>query len=117
MSNQITACDLLMILSDENQELLTGGSDFELSGSNFANRLASLHGTTASGPSGSVGSSNALKNATATASQDFLGLGAPLPPTVGALGSARIPRDSSGYGGLGVGIGGPILAGGAGGIL
>jgi len=88
MSNPLAASPVLLVLSDEQQQLLVGGSDFELSGSNFANRLAALRGTTASGPNGSFANSAASKNATVTAAQDFLGLSAALPAGIGALGPA-----------------------------
>lgn len=90
MSNQINAADLFVVLSDESQEFVTGGADFELAGSNFANRLANLQGTTASGPNGSTGDSIGTSSAVNTAAQDFLGLGAPLVPQVGALGAAPV---------------------------
>ncbi|MBD2665580.1 CTB family bacteriocin [Richelia sinica] len=91
MSDQNMASDLLLTLSDEQQEFLTGGVDFELAGSNYANRLANLQGITASGPGGSTGNSIGTTSAVNTASQDFLGLGAPaLPGGIGALGAAPI---------------------------
>ncbi len=45
---------LCLALSDEQQELVAGGADFELAGSNFANRIANLQGTANSGPDGST---------------------------------------------------------------
>jgi len=88
MSNLIIVCDLLGNLSIQQQELLTGGADFELSGSNYANRLANLQGITASGPAGSIGASFGTTSAVNTASQDLLGLGAAAVPAFGALGAA-----------------------------
>jgi len=88
MSNPLAVSSVLLVLSDEQQQLLVGGSDFELSGSNFASRLAALRGTTASGPNGSFANSAASKNSTVTAAQDFLGLGGSLPAGIGALGPA-----------------------------
>ncbi|MEA5618591.1 CTB family bacteriocin [Cronbergia sp. UHCC 0137] len=82
--------DLFVALSNEQQEFLTGGADFELAGSNYANRLASLQGTTASGPAGSTGNSIGTTSAVNTAAQDLLGLGVPSIPQVGALGSAPV---------------------------
>jgi hypothetical protein len=90
MSNQINASDLFVVLSDHQQEFVTGGADFELAGSNFANRLANLQGTTASGPNGSTGNSIGTSSAVNTAAQDFLGLGAPIVPQVAALGAAPV---------------------------
>jgi hypothetical protein len=102
MANEIVTWDLMEDISPEKQELLTGGSDFELSGSNFANRGINLQGTTASGPAGSVGNSSALKNATVTAAQDYLGLGGSLPQNVAALGSPSFAQEG-GFGGPGFG--------------
>jgi hypothetical protein len=90
MSHQIISSELFVVLSDEVQEFVTGGADFELAGSNFANRLANLQGTTASGPNGSTGSSIGTSSAVNTAAQDFLGLGAPIVPQVAALGAAPV---------------------------
>ncbi|MBE9055596.1 CTB family bacteriocin [Sphaerospermopsis sp. LEGE 08334] len=115
MSNQINAADLFVVLSDEAQEFITGGADFELAGSNFANRLANLQGTTASGPNGSTGDSIGTSSAVNTAAQDFLGLGAPLVPQVAALGAAPVLNGQAaatpGLDGPG-GPGGPIGGGG-----
>jgi hypothetical protein len=96
MSHQIITSELLVALSAQQQELLLGGADFELSGSNYANRLVNLIGTTASGPLGSTGNSIGTTSAVNTASQDLLGLGAASVPAFGALGAAQ---NLSGLGG------------------
>jgi hypothetical protein len=104
MSTQIMTSDLFVALSDEQQEVLTGGADFELAGSNYANRLASLQGFTSSGPNGSVGNSIGTTSAVNTAAQDLLGLGVPaIPPGIGALGAAPLLD--------GVGAAGPAIGG------
>jgi hypothetical protein len=90
MSQEIISSELFVVLSDQQQEFVTGGADFELAGSNFANRLANLQGTTASGPNGSTGNSIGTSSAVNTAAQDFLGLGAPIIPEVAALGAAPV---------------------------
>ncbi|MCM0591875.1 MAG: CTB family bacteriocin [Gloeotrichia echinulata IR180] len=91
MSNPIIASDLFTELSNGQQEVVTGGADFELSGSNYANRLANLQGFTTSGPNGSGASSIGQTSAVNTASQDLLGLGvAQLPTGIGALGGAPV---------------------------
>ncbi|MBD2385681.1 CTB family bacteriocin [Cylindrospermum sp. FACHB-282] len=90
MSNQIIQSELFVTLSNEQQQVLAGGADFELSNSNFANRQVTLQGSTASGPGGSTGNSSAINNATNTAAQDFLGLGGTIPADVGALGAAPV---------------------------
>ncbi len=48
MSHQNIASELLVTLSNQQQEIVAGGADFELSGSNYANRLVNLQGITAS---------------------------------------------------------------------
>jgi hypothetical protein len=115
MSNQINASDLFVALSDEAQEFVTGGADFELAGSNFANRVANLQGTTASGPNGSTGNSIGTSNAVNTAAQDFLGLGAPIVPQVAALGSAPVLNGQAAP--TGPGVPGPVGPGGGGGPI
>jgi hypothetical protein len=96
--------DLFVALSCEQQELVTGGADFELAGSNYANRLASLQGFTSSGPNGSTGNSIGTTSAVNTAAQDLLGLGVPaLPGGIGGLGAAPVLD--------GVGAAGPAIGG------
>ncbi|MBE9237766.1 CTB family bacteriocin [Anabaena aphanizomenioides LEGE 00250] len=116
MSHQIISSELFVVLSDEVQELVTGGADFELAGSNFANRLANLQGTTASGPNGSTGSSIGTSSAVNTAAQDFLGLGAPIVPQVAALGAAPILNGQGSPLAGPEGLGGPGGPGGPGGL-
>jgi hypothetical protein len=94
--NQINASDLFVALSDQQQELLTGGADFELAASNFANKTSLLMGSSVSGPQGSSASSAGKSNTILTAGQDFLGLGAELPAGVGALGPAVLPGEGGG---------------------
>jgi len=86
MSRQIFTSQLFVELSNKQQELVAGGADFELAGSNFANRIANLQGTAFSGPQGSIANSSGNVSAINTAAQDFLALGSPTIPTVGALG-------------------------------
>ncbi len=96
MSNQINASGLLVALSDQQQEIITGGADFELAASNYANKGSLLMGSSVSGPQGSTASSAGKSNTILTAGQDFLGLGADLPAGVGALGPAVLPGDGAG---------------------
>jgi hypothetical protein len=90
MSNQIFTSELLMALSDEQQELVAGGADFELAGSNFARRNANLQGTTNAGPDGSTANSTGDVTAINTAAQDLLGLGADSVPSVEPIGAAPV---------------------------
>jgi len=71
MSDGIIDSSMLLNLSNDQQEVLVGGSDFELSGSNFAHRLAALRGITASGPTGSYASSAAAKKSYCNCSTRF----------------------------------------------
>jgi hypothetical protein len=100
-------------LSEQQQQMITGGADFELSSSNFTNRQVVLQGSVFSGPNGSFANSLGQSSQVNTAAQDFLALGAPSVPDVPALGSAPVltglpslPRMSlgslSGLGRLGV---------------
>jgi hypothetical protein len=90
MSHEIFTSEFFVTLSDEQQQLVTGGQDFELAGSNFSQRNANLQGTTNAGPGGSDANSVGELTAINTAAQDFLGLGANEIPEVEALGNAPI---------------------------
>jgi hypothetical protein len=94
--NQMDASDLIVALSDQQQEIVTGGADFELAASNYANKGSLLMGSSVSGPQGSSATSAGKSNTILTAGQDFLGLGAELPVGVGALGPATLPGDGGG---------------------
>ncbi|HYW18302.1 MAG TPA: CTB family bacteriocin [Nodularia sp. (in: cyanobacteria)] len=88
--------ELCVALSDAQQELVAGGADFELAGSNFANRIANLAGTATSGPGGSTANSTGQLTAINTAAQDLLGLGAAQVPTVEGLGAAPVLNGGGG---------------------
>jgi hypothetical protein len=90
MKTENLVSELCVGLSEEQQELIAGGVDFELAGTNFANRIANLQGTANSGPEGSTASSTGELTAINTAAQDFLGLGADDIPDVEALGAAPV---------------------------
>ncbi|GAX34504.1 CTB family bacteriocin [Nodularia sp. NIES-3585] len=91
--------ELCVALSDEQQELVAGGADFELAGSNFANRIANLQGTANSGPGGSTANSTGQLTAVNSAAQDLMGLGAAEVPEVDALGAAPVLNGGGGAGG------------------
>lgn len=95
MLNQMDASDLIVALSDQQQEIVTGGADFELAASNYANKGSALLGTSISGPQGSSATSAGKANTILTAGQDFLGLGAEPPSSVGALGPAVLPGEGT----------------------
>ena len=90
MSHEIMASELLVALSDDQQELVAGGQDFELAGSNFSQRNANLQGTSNAGPDGSNANSTGDVTAINTAAQDLLGLGVDEIPEVEALGIAEV---------------------------
>ncbi|MBW4676815.1 MAG: CTB family bacteriocin [Desmonostoc geniculatum HA4340-LM1] len=75
MSNSINAFELLINLSDEQQELLSGGADNQFDATNFASRIANLDGSTSSGPGGSNAASSGNLNQTTTAGVAQLTLG------------------------------------------
>ncbi|CEJ47257.1 CTB family bacteriocin [Umezakia ovalisporum] len=103
MSQPIFASELFVTLSDDQQELLTGGSDFELSGSNFSQKRANLQGRSNAGPGGSNANSTGDITAINTAAQDFMGLGAAEVPRIDTLGSAPVLNGVDGGGGGGGG--------------
>ncbi|GAX34503.1 CTB family bacteriocin [Nodularia sp. NIES-3585] len=104
MSYEILASELFVTLSDDQQELVAGGQDFELAGSNFANRVANLQGTSNAGPDGSSANSTGDVTAINTAAQDLMGLGAAEVPDIEALGAAPV-LNGGGTGGGGGGGG------------
>lgn len=59
MLNEIMASEMLVDLSDEQQELLTGGVDFITDGTSYLQKLVAMQSQTASGPNGSVSNSSA----------------------------------------------------------
>lgn len=81
---------LLTDLSEQQQEMIIGAADFELAGTNFANRIVTLRGFTSSGPNGSFANSFGQSSEVNTAAQDFLGLGVLSIPDFPALGQAPI---------------------------
>ncbi|HYW18301.1 MAG TPA: CTB family bacteriocin [Nodularia sp. (in: cyanobacteria)] len=96
MSYPIFTSELFVTLSDDQQELVAGGQDFELAGSNFANRVANLQGTSNAGPEGSTANSTGDVTAINTAAQDLLGLGAAEVPQIEALGAAPVLNGGGG---------------------
>lgn len=99
MSPEIFASELFVTLSDDQQELLTGGSDFELSGSNFSQKRANLQGRSNAGPNGSNANSTGDITAINTAAQDLIGLAAAEVPRIEPLGSAPVLNGGGGAGG------------------
>ncbi|WP_414527980.1 CTB family bacteriocin [Nodularia chucula] len=90
MSDAIFTSDLYVILSDQEQQLLTGGADFKVSESNFAQKQANLEGTTNAGLEGSDSNGTSDITAINTAATNLLGLGAASIPNFEPLGPAPV---------------------------
>lgn len=85
MSHLIMAVELFVELSDEQQELLVGSADSEVSNSNFTQNLVNQLGATTSGPLGNTSNSTLQKNYINNSAQALLGSGIPIPTGIGAL--------------------------------
>ncbi|MBD2385676.1 hypothetical protein H6G32_09710 [Cylindrospermum sp. FACHB-282] len=85
MSDQIIASELLVKLSVQEQELVSGGADFGLSNTNFAERVVFSLESTASTPLGSTTFSVGWDRSRNTAAQYLLGLGGTIPGNITAL--------------------------------
>jgi hypothetical protein len=85
MSDQIIASELLAVLSDQQQELLVGSADFNLSNTNFAERVVFSLESTVSSPLDQDRFSLNLDKVISTAAQDFLGFGGAIPTNISAL--------------------------------
>ncbi|XZF60837.1 MAG: CTB family bacteriocin [Gloeotrichia echinulata DVL01] len=85
MSDLIIASKLFVKLSEEQQELLGGGADYELNNTNFAERVKASIESRANGPLGDAAFSLDLDKSINTAAQDFLGFGGVIPENITAL--------------------------------
>lgn len=90
MSHLIMAVELFIELCDEQQELLVGGADSELSNSNFTQRVVNQLGTTTSGPLGNTANSTLQNNYISNSAQALLGSGGAIPTGIGALAPAPL---------------------------
>ncbi|WP_341530251.1 CTB family bacteriocin [Nostoc sp. UHCC 0302] len=90
MSHPIIASKLFVELSDEQQELLAGGTDVELSNTKFKQKQIFLQGTTFSGPQGSSANSQGNSTTLRTSAKDLLGLGINTPGRVSTPGRPRM---------------------------
>jgi hypothetical protein len=86
VSNQI-----LTVLSDQEQELLTGGADFSLNSSAFGNRRSGTLGESNSNLQGSTVKGGGLNNTTVTASTGAAGITTPVAPAVPAVPVITLP--------------------------
>jgi hypothetical protein len=85
MSDQVITSELFVNLFDEQQEIYLGGADFELSNTNFAERVKfSLESTALSPQSKNTFSLN-FDRAINTAAQNFLGFGGNIPENIQSL--------------------------------
>ncbi|MEA5618586.1 CTB family bacteriocin [Cronbergia sp. UHCC 0137] len=79
MSEQIIASELFFELVDEQLELLAGGADFELSNTNYAERVITSLESTASSFVGNNRFAVDVDKAINTAAQNLLGFGGAIP--------------------------------------
>jgi hypothetical protein len=77
MLNEIMASEMLVDLSDEQQELLTGGVDFITDGTSYLQKLVALQSQTGSGPNGSFSNSSAATLKIDTKAFQTIAVGAP----------------------------------------
>ncbi|AFZ27614.1 hypothetical protein Cylst_5613 [Cylindrospermum stagnale PCC 7417] len=85
MPDQIIASELFVELSVHEQELVSGGADFGLSSTNFAQKVVFSLESTASTPLGSNAYSLSWDQAINTAAQNLIGLGGSIPGKITAL--------------------------------
>jgi hypothetical protein len=79
MSKQIIISELFVALSDEQQEFMAGSADFEMSNSNYAERLKAFLESNASSPLGNNTFAAGLDRAINTAAQNIAGFGGAIP--------------------------------------
>lgn len=85
MSEQIIISELFVALSDEQQELLAGSADFEMSKTNYAERLKAFLESNISSPQGNNAFATGLDRAINTAAQNLSGFGGAIPSNLTAL--------------------------------
>lgn len=85
MSDLMIVSMLFVNLLDEQQELLAGGADYELSNTNFAERLKGSIDSRASNPLNDGAFSLEMDRAINTAAQGLLGFGGVIPKNIKAL--------------------------------
>ena len=72
MSGQMIASEFFVDLSDQQQELLAGGADFDLSNTEFTQGTANVRKTSSSSPQGDSSSSTFQQNDISSSAQDLL---------------------------------------------
>ncbi|MBK1988094.1 CTB family bacteriocin [Sphaerospermopsis aphanizomenoides BCCUSP55] len=88
---QICKSEFLVDLSDQEQELLSGGQGFDSTSSNFNQKTTNVEGTSSNQPSGNTTSnSNVKTQETSNSAQDFFSLDLANPFSVTDLGNINI---------------------------
>jgi|GEM_PF-1474907 hypothetical protein len=93
MSHPIITVELLIELSDNQQEFLVGGADFELNNSNFGQNVVNKQSLTSSGARGNISTTSVLDNLVNGAAESYIGLGSLIPAGITNL-SAPILESS-----------------------
>jgi len=89
MSDPIITVELLIELSDEQQEFLVGGGDFELNNSNFCQNVVKKHSLTSSGARGNTSTTSILDNSVNGAAESYIGLGGLIPAGITNLSAPK----------------------------
>ncbi len=79
MSHPIITVKLLIELSDDQQEFLVGGADFELNNSNFGQNIVKKQSLTSSGARGNTSTTSVLDNLVNGAAESYIDLGGLIP--------------------------------------
>ncbi|HLO87050.1 MAG TPA: CTB family bacteriocin [Nostocaceae cyanobacterium] len=85
MSEQVITSLLFVELLDKQQQLIVGGADFELTNTNYAERVVISLDSTASSPLSNNSFSLSLNKSINTAAQNLLGFGGNIPENITAL--------------------------------
>jgi hypothetical protein len=85
MSYLIITSELLGELTDEQKECISGGTDFKLGNTNFAERDSGVLESNASNPMSNSNFSFKLNRVIYTAGQELLGLGGKIPHNITTL--------------------------------
>jgi hypothetical protein len=85
MLNQIIISQWFVELTDEQQELLTGGADSQQNSNNFAQKLAVTKTTNTAGPQGNITNTNTQLSDINSGTQSILSFGGQGFPPLGGL--------------------------------
>jgi hypothetical protein len=91
----IFTANLLIELSDNEQEFLIGGADFDMTNSNFGQNVGSKRSVTTSGPQGNSSNTNIFDNKLTNSAQAYLGLGGMIPTGITNLASPVLDTETA----------------------